>query len=516
MLKKKSLLVLFPMAAALLASCAGASSSASSSSSAAASSSAASSSAASSSAASSSAAASSSVDYSSLITEDVTIEFVSNSSYGTVIDSVIEEFQADFPTVTVTNTKETGSYSDYAATVVSEFSTTAYPDLVVAYPDAINTFLQYGKVVALDDYIENYGAHWDVDDIIPAYIEEGQGYDSDGTTYSLPFAKSTELMYYNKDVLIGLDLSQQDATINDGDELDEAYFNNLTWEELFNKLCPAIEKYNNAADADHKLYISDNSGSYLSSIFGYDSDDNLFITLAQQYGYGYTSINASGYGQLDFVNDGMKSLVKNLNAQKNKGYFITKGSNENNYVNYNFLANTCLFSVGSTGGIKYQYSDSFETNVAPIPQAEDGTKAVINQGPSLCILDHGDSQRSLAAWLFYTYLTSPENAKNWAIETGYSPIRYSTFESSEWATYTNEESATGLDLLKAKVGTLVSSDSISDALFASPVFKGSDTARTQVGGIVTSALSLSAAECTDAAVNDLFNTAYNNTLADMD
>ena len=43
-------------------------------------------------------------------------------------------------------------------------------------------------------------------------------------------------MFYNKDVLVGLDLHEIDATINGGNPLTADYFDNITWEELFDKL----------------------------------------------------------------------------------------------------------------------------------------------------------------------------------------------------------------------------------------------------------------------------------------
>ena len=130
-------------------------------------------------------------------------------------------------------------------------------------------------------------------DMSSAYISDGQQFQEEGT-YSMPFSKSTECMFYNEDILLGLDLSGIDPEINNGNRLNADYLNNLTWEELFGHLAPALERYN----SEVSQIITPRDG--VSSIVYYDSDDNLFITLTQQYGYPYTDINESGVGEVLF------------------------------------------------------------------------------------------------------------------------------------------------------------------------------------------------------------------------
>ena len=469
------------------------------------------------------------------IKEKTEITFMSNSSYGDLIDSFITSFQELEPNVTITNTKESASYDGVKDKVVENIAIKNYPDLVVLYPDAIGTLMDYDVVAQLDDYINNESYGWtedDLDDYIPAYLTEGKEYTVEGT-YSLPFAKSTEAMFYNKGVLIGLDLSGVDATINGGKALTEEYINNLTWDELFDKLCPAIMTYNDNLDADHKI-LKDN-GTYTKAIFGYDSDDNFFITLAEQYGYGYTSVDpVTGEGKLlfniddidsdaDGKNDtnGMKQLIKKFKGAYDKGYLFTKGSsNGGNYTNYSFTADSALFTIGSTGGLKYQVASDnhIDTAVARIPQAPAGTghkTAIINQGPSICVLDHGDANRKLASWLFYKFMTNSQNSLQWSVNTGYSPIRYSSMESADYLEITSEEgkAAGTLDMVKARVAKYVARKDVADYLYTSPVFKGSDEAREQVGSIITTVFTKEGAD--DAFIKKTFSDAENEVKKNM-
>ncbi len=472
---------------------------------------------------------SSKVETTGIIKEDTSITLTATLSYTDAIESFINSFKAVEPKVTVTYSKESTNYDGLKDKIVEGIAVDNYADMAVLYPDAVGTLMNYGIVNKLDDYIANetYGlTDDDIDDIIPAYLEEGTKYSVPGT-YSLPFCKSTEAMFYNKEILVGLDLSKYDASINGGKALSEEYLNNLDWDELFDHLCPAIMAYNDAADDDHKI-LKDNA-TYSKAILGYDSDDNLFITLAQQYGYGYTEVDpVTGEGKLlfnvddtdsdgDGVDDtnGMKELVKKFKKAYDKGYIITKGSsNGGNYTNYSFTAGAALFSIGSTGGAKYQRADGLDTGVARIPQAPVAKRhktSVISQGPSIVLLNHNDANKNLASWLFYKHMINEKNSLKWSLDTNYSPIRYSNMESSEYLNASSEEGEEkySLEMLQARVFSYVAENEVSNALFTSPVFKGSDVARTQVGSIITTLLKTDADKFNDELVNDEFDKAEN-------
>lgn len=420
-----------------------------------------------------------------VINHPVTINFWHpfNSKYASVITNFIEEFEEVEPNITV-NLVYQGSYDDIKRQIITGFSAGNYPDIGICYPDQVADYIDYGKAVRLDqDFINNESYGWteeDLEDIIPNYLEEGASYTIPGT-YSLPFAKSTEAMFYNADVLIGLDLSSVDATINGGNPLTHEYLNNLTWEELFDRLCPAIVAHNATLPVDEK-YLHDDKQYH--GVVGHDSDSNLFITLAEQYGYGYTAIDEStGTGKVLFDNEGMKSLMKTFNKAYQDGYFITKGSTWGNYMSSLFTQQNLLFYIGSTDGTEYNYTSNFETGVARIPAAKDGNRHVISQGPSLTILDHSDEARALASWLFCKFMLNKENATTWAIQSDYEPIRYSSYDTYEYKSYLDYLSnSSGSDALLARVHKYCRS--IMDDLYNTCSFKGSSSCIMTVANLV--------------------------------
>ena len=438
-----------------------------------------------------------------------------NDTYQAVLNNAIEEFKTIRPDFAVKNIKQQGSYDDLKKMVCDGFAVDNYPDMVAAYPDAVSDFITNAKALNIQPYMEDPEVGWtdrDIADIPEAYIELGQQYAIPGT-YSLPASKSTEAMYYNQDVLIGLNLSSIDPTINNGNPLNDAYFQNITWEEMFEKLVPALDAYDEAQPAEKKI-IDRNTFSDWAWV-GYDSDDNLFITLAEQYGYGYTSINPNtGTGIIEFDNDGMKGLMKKFAGYVGNHYFTTKGVINKN-VNYRSTADAMLFSIGSTGGVKYQFDDKTAHNVgvAPIPHPAGKELKIISQGPDFAFLNHKNDERAKATWEFFKLFTGTKYNTAWALATGYSPIRYSVMETEDYSLYADastkdEHTVDRLYALNAEYA-----GSVGDHLFTSPVFKGSAEARIQVGTIF--AACVNAGADIDSKIDGIFKTAVDNTKLKM-
>lgn len=429
----------------------------------------------------------SSNDEKCIIKEDVEITFLcmADSNYLDSLTSIVDEFMKTEPHVKValTNPLGAGKYLMLERSVIAGFFNGTYPDLVQCYPDSVVKYMERGYALKMDDYLNNkeYGIYEDgQSDYLESYLEEGSNYRSAEGTYSLPFCKSTELMYYNKTALIGLKLDG----INNNNPLDEDYINNLTWEELFQNLCPAISAKNESLPNNEKLIVP----SSHSAIFTYDSDENMFITLAKQYGYGYTSIDENGNPSIDFDNQEMKNMMKELRAAKDNGYLHTYGS-YGYYVSPLFQNRNSLFTVSSTAGLTYNLPehDEFEVGVARIPHAEGKDYLAINQGPSVCVLDHKDNNRALASYLLWRFLTNESNSIDWALSTGYMAIRNSSYQSDKYkdALIISEDDSFKD---KAKARNLQKIADVKSHTFNTDVFKGSSNARQNVGVLLTNCL----------------------------
>ena len=444
--------------------------------------------------------------------ENVNLQFWvgTGTAINNLLIQMIDEFKVDNPNITV-NLVNNGGYSNLNSRIISGFPSGDYPDLTFTYNDNIVEYLNYGKVVKLDDLINNEDYGWsqeDKNDIYQPFLAESMNYPIEGT-YSLPFLKTTETMFYNASVLIGLDLSSIDDSINGGLPLTEEYINDLTWEDLFDHLIPAINVYN-ASLSDSNKIIQTGSGS--SSVFTYDSDSNFFITLAKQYGYGYTSVNpVTGTGSIDFNNANMKNLMKKLYAVRQANqYSISTLRLSNSYASNALVQGQTLFAVGSTSGASYYSSDKYELKIANIPHPEGKSTANILQGTSMVIFNKGSEARQIAAWKLYKYITNQTNSAKLALQSGYMPVRKSAYQTTEMQEYLNSDIGdpgyvTSGTVIKQRVMRELST--LGNTAFTPALFRGSSKARDEVDNLLPSCLNSSDL---DANIDSLFLTAENN------
>ena len=449
---------------------------------------------------------------------EVTIKFSQaySQGYQSRLQSFVDSFKEIEPNVKI-NLEDgwiSGNYDTIHNQTISDIQTGEYGDLVIAYPDHVVDYIDFDKAVRLDQFMDNPDYGWSASekaDVVQAYLHEGQEFPIEGT-YCLPFSKSTEAMFYNETRLFDSELVQFLA--GRGISMNKGYIESLTWEKLFNELCPAFEAYD-AAHPTSPLIVS-KEGS-MNSYVGYDSDANLFITLAQQYGYGYTSVDEYGEAHLDYNNDNMKSLMKVFANASAKGYLRSPGVIGKSYSSNYFKENNVLFSIGSTAGVKNQVSN-FDVGVTRIPQAEGKSTKIISQGPSVCILNHNnDKDRQLAAWLFYKHMVNTKNTASWAIEVGYLPVRASAYTSEAYSDYCSTEGkdARSTELLTA-LNAIYSSSTV-ESVFTTPPFKGSSAARTEVNSLMVNLLkdATDGKTIDDAYLNAAFDLAINNTLKEM-
>ena len=405
-------------------------------------------------------------------TKDVTITFYSTqgTALKTTMDAYIEKFEEAYPNITVEHTA-VGSYDDVKNQITTELSSRGGPDIAYCYPDHVALYNKTKAVVTLDNLMEDdeLGLTTDqYDDYVTSFLNEGKSF-GDGLMYTLPFSKSTEIMYYNKTVFDTLNLSVPThwfATTNnvDDDKTSLEY------------VCKALKE------------------AYPDSIpFGYDSSSNWFITMCEQLGTPYTSATGTNF---QFNTKDNQQFVTDFKTKfYDKGYCTTQDI-YGSYTSGLFTSTTstrCFMCVGSSAGASYQVPSKvddaypFEVAVASIPQANENRKKVISQGPSLTILNHGDSQKIIASWLFMKYFTTNVQFQaEWGIQSGYVPVIKSVNENETYKAHLAKAENSSSDL-KERVTAQAAKLCLAQTsyYYTSPAFVGSSTARTQVGNIIT-------------------------------
>lgn len=409
--------------------------------------------------------------------KEISVEFwhTMGADNQAILNEFITSFNVKYPNVKITHAAQ-GGYADLRAKMLVAIPAGNSPQLVVNYPDHVADYLQASVVIPLDEFMNNSQAEIKMDDLadfVPAYLAEGKAF-GDDKYYSLPFNKSTEVMFYNKKAMA-------DANITDIP---------TTWagiEALKSKNLPCAKE----------------------SLVGYDSAGNQFITWSAQKNAPYTKYE-NGKGSFEFVNDTTKAMLETaLSLSENK---IVKNpatfeQNNGRYSSDAFVRERVCFSIGSSAGARNQVlkdltnniPTDFEVGIAPMPQFDENNKAVIQQGPNVSMLASSNNFQRLATWLFMKHMTDTENTALYATKTaGYMPVRTSAYETKTYKDFLAKD-ATAVDKAFAQVA-LVAKDQ-SSFYFTSPVFPGTAAARNQVEAALLDILQKK------ANVNDALNNA---------
>ena len=409
------------------------------------------------------------------------------SNLSDVLDLYIAEFNKLYPNIHIT-WEQVGSYDDVKDQVSTEITVGSQPNIAYCYPDHVAAYNIAKAVVQLDGLIASTETVTRADgtteilgltdeqkaDFIEGYYTEGQQF-GDGLMYTMPFSKSTEVLYYNK-------------TFFDANGLTVP----ATWDEM-EELCAKIK----AIDPE-------------CIPLGYDSEGNWFITMCEQYQSPYTSATGDHYL---FDNDTNKAFVKRFREWYEKGY-VTTQTLYGSYTSGLFTAETGVksyMSIGSSAGATHQRpsADSdgnypFEVGIATIPQVDPSNPKVISQGPSVCIFKKSNPQEVIASWLFVKYLTtSIEFQAEFSMASGYVPVLKSVADNEAYKAF----------LAKADGGTYVSALSAKicieqeSAYYTSPAFNGSSTARSQVQSLLAKCLAGDAGGNVDSFIDTAFQDA---------
>ncbi len=135
---------------------------------------------------------------------DITIEFYFPTAVDAPINEIIQGYADQFhelhPNITVVPTY-TGSYTQTRDTIRTELNGGgAGPDVAVMLTTDLYSFIDEGTIVPAQDYIDALeDPEAFVSDIFPAFLANSQ--DEEGTIWSLPFQRSTVILYYNADLL---------------------------------------------------------------------------------------------------------------------------------------------------------------------------------------------------------------------------------------------------------------------------------------------------------------------------
>lgn len=282
-----------------------------------------------------------------------------------------------------------GSYEETAQKFTAGLQANTIPDVVLLSDVWWFGFYVAEAIAELDTLAQQAGV--DFGDYEPVLLNEGR---RNNKQFWIPFARSTPLFYYNKDLWAAAQLP---------DRAPE------TWAE-FGEWAPKLVKKEGDTLAQ-AAFLHPNGASYIAWLFqgvvwqhgGQYSQPDFSMTMTDE-----NTLRAAQFYQDTTNTLGWAALSQD--------------------VNKDFIGGIGAAMMASTGGLAGITKDApFEVGVGFLPKAENF--GCPTGGAGLAIPAGTPDEKKLAAMKYIAFATSPEQAGEWSRATGYMPVRISTKQS---------------------------------------------------------------------------------------
>ena len=319
---------------------------------------------------------------------------------------IADAFMAENPDLKVELVDAGKNYEEVAQKFNAALSGGELPDVMVASDVNWFNFALNKQFTPLDDLWGDAG--FEQDDYVDALLGD---YEFEGQHWGVPFARSTVVFYYNKEVW-------QRAGLEDRGPRD--------WDEML-EWAPRITE------------AMEGRGTAIGMYDGANYLDWTIQNLLWEYGGGF-----SNEWDLTFTSEGTKEGLQKLVDLNNDGHLTVSADS---VVEFSAGLVGCAFaSTGSIASVKEQAT--FEWGTAFLPGAAENDSCPTG-GAGVAIPAGISDERKANAMKFIAFLTNPDNAAKFAQGTGYMPVRKSATESNEMRSYLQEtpQAQTAIDQL---------------------------------------------------------------------
>lgn len=329
------------------------------------------------------------------------------------------------------------------------------PDIFSAYPDTAYDFNKQDLLLNLADFFTEK----EKDEYVKSFLYSS-GFGVKDEIKLFPVAKATEVFVLNKT-----------AWKPFAEAMGVSYRDLVTWEGLVK----VAELYHNWTDS---LTAEPNDGK---PFFGRDALSNYI--LVGTYELGNSIFNVLENGDVEFVLDKktLRTCWDNYYVPFVKGFFTAKGRFRADDLKTGDII-SCVTSTSSAIYLPAKVMDSagnstfIDLDVLPIPHFRNTKrKTIVQQGAGMAVLK-SDIKRETAAVLFLKWLTEMQKYSEFAVSTGYLPVKKKELETESLTAAFCTDNICILpvvqDALKISMETMKSLD-----LYFQPAFKNSDKAR---------------------------------------
>lgn len=317
-----------------------------------------------------------------------------------VIDSLVADFEKEQPDIKVTPIFG-GSYQETMTKVQTAIQGGNAPDLAVLFAVDLFTLLSMDAIEPLNRFVtDEY-----IDDFYEGFMENSR---VDKHIWSIPYQRSTIVLYYNKEAFkkAGLDADQPPKS----------------WEEL--------------TEYAKKLTIKEGDkvrqwGLEIPST-GYQYW--MFQALALQTG---SNIMAADGKSVSFSSPSSEEALQFYVDLGKKHKVMPEGVIEWATVPSDFISGKTAMMYHTTGNLTtVKEGAKFDFGVAFLPANKQFGSPT--GGGNLYIFKDIPEENKEAAMKFVEFLTQPERVAQWSMDTGYVATRKSAYKTERLAKYVEE------------------------------------------------------------------------------
>ncbi|MDD6142718.1 MAG: extracellular solute-binding protein [bacterium] len=310
----------------------------------------------------------------------------SGANYEAIVKLVNDFNAANEGKIHVTETF-VGNYAEVLSKVTVGYSANENPAVNVIDACMTMTHAQNGVMENLSEYARANDPEYDMGTFLPGMMVFST--DGNGDVWSLPYARSTQIMYCNMDLI--RDVMGPDAKAP------------TCWEELY----AIAEAYK--AKYDKPTYSHDIGGGYFAYYITSMADGEYY--------------NKAGTGACMNINDGWRVALSQWRNSIDKGWYMVPSLSTSGHWAEFKLGNLPI-SFASTGSLTGALADcQFDLEVCFLPgyKHEDGSieYRLFTGGANVMMASNKSDEEKAAAWEFIKFITSPESNVYHSFATGY-------------------------------------------------------------------------------------------------
>ncbi len=314
-----------------------------------------------------------------------------------LIENLAAEFTKENPDIVV-KPVFCGNSTETTTKTIAAIQGGNAPEFAILGNSELYSMLSLDAIIPLDDLIaaDEDGEEF-INDFWPAFLENSY---YEGKIYSIPFQRSTIIMYYNKDAFAAAGLDPETPP--------------ATWEEL--------------VEYAQKLTIRDESGNVTQWGVQISTNDPFTFSpfVMQNSLNGENLMTEDGKTALYNTEENVEALQFLVDLSQKyqvmpEGVIVWADSTSN------FMAGTAAMLYMSSGSLTNVLNNTdFEVGTAFLPAGKRYGSAT--GGANFYILNGISDEKLAATWKFIRWITEPERAAQWSIDTGYVATRKSCFD----------------------------------------------------------------------------------------